>query len=223
MAVSSVSRLDPDGGEANAPPGPSAASAIDGGEGVLLRGDVAGVGQFAVVAPQVARRRGRHAVDPGELSNPQMQVHAERGAPGDDPDVAERRHQVGEEREPLVFATGRWAARRLGEKGLSEVAKVNGLFRCPDKLVHQGVRADEREQRLRIVADFLRERASLGVIQRPEQFERPVARLRPWQLRHRGVRARQVGPREAARRQPERGDPVGGAGRPLGEARAGTR
>ena len=73
-----------------------------------------------------------------------MQVHAERGAPGDDPDVAERRHQVGQERDPLVLIAARRAARRLGKQRLGEVAQVDGLFRCQDQLVHQGVRPDER-------------------------------------------------------------------------------
>ena len=80
------------------------------------------VGQLAVVAPQVARRRTRHPVDTGELTDPQVQVHAERGAPGDDPDMAERRHQVGEERDPLVLAAGRRTARGLGKQRRGEVA-----------------------------------------------------------------------------------------------------
>ena len=151
-----------------------------------------------------------------------MQVHAERGAPGDDPDVAERRHQVGEERDPLVLVGARWAARRLGKQRLGEIAQVDGLLRRRHELLHQGMRADEREQRRRRRPPTVSASAlPRQVVQGAEHGERPVARRFPRQVRHRGVHARQVGPRRAARREAERGDPVGGAGRPLVEVEPG--
>ena len=69
--------------------------------------------------------------------------------PGDDPDMAERRHQVGQERDPLILVGARRAARRLGKQRLGEVAQVDGLLRRLHQLVHQRMSPDERQQRRR--------------------------------------------------------------------------
>ena len=91
-----------------------------------------------------------------------MQVNPERRAPDDNPDMAERRRQVSEEREPVVLLVGRGAAGRLGKQRLGQVAQVPGLLRGRDEVVHQRVRLDEREQRVVVTAQRLAERGRVG-------------------------------------------------------------
>ncbi len=85
-----------------------------------------------------------------------MQVDGERGTPGDDPDMAERRDKVREERDPLVLAAGDWTAGGLGEQGRGEVVQVDGLLRRGHDLPDEGMGADEGEEPLGVIADLRR-------------------------------------------------------------------
>ena len=85
-----------------------------------------------------------------------MQVNGERGTPGDDPDMAERRDKVREERDPFVLGAGDWAARWLGEQGRSEVVQVDGLLRRRDDLPDERMGANEGEKQFGVVADRCR-------------------------------------------------------------------
>ena len=98
-----------------------------------------------------------------------MQVDGERGTPGDDPDMAERRGKVREERDPLVLAAGDRTAGGLGEQSRGEVVQVDGLLRRGHDLPDEGMGADQGEEPLGVISDFPGERVPVGVIECPEQ------------------------------------------------------
>ena len=170
----------PDCGQADPPAGAAAVAAVDGGEGMLsgTRVGVSGIGQCAVVAPEVAGGRAGRPVDPGELADPQVQVDAECGAPDCGADVAERSHDVGQEGDPLILAGAHRTGRRLGEESFGEVPEVNGLLGGGDDLLHQGVGLHEREQRLGGVPNRAGQSSRVGVVEAAEDTERPGPRLR---------------------------------------------
>ena len=206
----------PDRGEADPPAGAAAVAAVDGGEGMLsgTRVGVSGIGQRAVVAPEIAGGRAGRAVDPGELANPQVQVDAECGAPDRGPDVAERSHDVGQEGDPLILAGAHWTGRRLGEQSFGELPEVNGLLGGGDELVHQGVGLHEREQRLGGVPNRAGQSRRVGVVEAAEDTERPGPRVRARSQDLEGRVRRRLGPTATVAEGRARGRSCGRRHRP---------